>query len=727
MIYLYKEKDLIKISLDKIKRESEISTPGSRNTVWMATYSSPSGPRTVAVKNCARFKREEALILQQLRHPNIIEFLGVAPLPFGGYAIVTEFAEKGSLYDLIKQHPDDWSDFKKQCWIKWAIEMARGLQYIHEQKYQHGDVKSPNMVITRNDTLKICDFSTARHCEVTVSTNSIRGSWAWMAPEVMGEPDPQSQTKPIVTPKSDVFSYAVVVWELLTGKAPFPGESALNMLKAVAIQRKRLEIPTACPESLRDLLTEWWDHDHTKRPSMDEILSRSEPVPTYTALYDFAAQEKVDLSFQKGEALDIIHKTGGDWWFARSTKTGQEGYVPSNYIRRARDIDTEEWYLGHISRIEAEKNLLQPGVDVQRGMFIVRDSESNPGAFSISIIDHDSVRGNNVKHYEIEKRDDDETGSFYIHERASFPTLAKLIKHHQRVADGLCTTLTYPCPRETPKTMELGNDDWKIPKKCLTLKRKIAVGQYGDVWKGMWEGKTPVAIKTLKMETGQSAFLAEANIMKKLRHPNLCQLCGICSDKEPIYIVMMWMCNGSLLNYLKGDKGSNLKLPELVDIGAQIASGMAYLESMNYIHRQLAARNVLVGDANIVKVADFGLARKNEDSELRGEGNPTLLRWAAPEVLMDNCHSIKSDVWSFGILLTELVTHGQTPYLGLGTDDKVVRHVKQGYRMRKIGKCPDALYELMLKCWDKDPTTRYTFEFLHSYLDDGFVVGLCIP
>ncbi|XP_038073024.1 tyrosine-protein kinase SRK2-like [Patiria miniata] len=576
------------------------------------------------------------------------------------------------------------------------------------------------MVITQDDTLKICDFGTARHCEVTVSTNSIRGSWAWLAPEVMGEPhNPQSNTKPKVTPKSDVFSFAVVVWELLTGKAPFPGASALDMIKAVVIERRRPEIPTECPEPLRDLLTECWDHDHTKRPSMDEILRRYEPVLTYIALYDFAAQTEVELSLQKGEMLDI-ENMDGDWWLARSTWTGQEGFVPSNYIRRARDIDTEEWYFGNISRIEAERKLLQPGV--QRGMFIVRDSESNQGTFSLSILGHDS----NVNHYKIQKRDD-EAGSFYLHKRALFPAIAELIEHYQWVADGLCTTLTYPCPRETPKTVELGNDVWEIPKKCLTLKRKIAVGQYGDVWKGMWEGKTPVAIKTLKMDTGQSAFLAEANIMKKLRHPNLCQLCGICSDKEPIYIVMMWMCNGSLLNYLKGDKGSNLKLPELVDIGAQIASGMAYLESTNYIHRQLAARNVLVGDANIVKVADFGLARKNEDSELRGEGNPTLLRWAAPEVLMDNCHSIKSDVWSFGILLTELVTHGQTPYLGLGTDDKVVRHVKQGYRMRKIGKCPDALYELMLKCWDKDPTTRYTFEFLHSYLDDGFVVGLCIP
>merc|ERR1712156_802689 len=107
---------------------------------------------------------------------------------------------------------------------------------------------------------------------------------------------------------------------------------------------------------------------------------------------------------------------------------------------------------------------------------------------------------------------------------------------------------------------------------------------------------------------------------------------------------------GSLLEYLQG-KGKLLKLPQLIDMSAQVAGGMAYLESQNYIHRDLAARNVLVGDNNIVKIADFGLARliKEDEYEARGGGR----------------FSIKSDVWSFGILLTELVTYGRIPYPGM--------------------------------------------------------------
>ena len=93
-------------------------------------------------------------------------------------------------------------------------------------------------------------------------------------------------------------------------------------------------------------------------------------------------------------------------------------------------------------------------------------------------------------------------------------------------------------------------------------------------------------------------FLAEAQIMKKLRHPKLIQLYAVCTLEEPIYIITELMKNGSLLEYLQG-KGRTLKMPQLIDMSAQIAAGMAYLESQNYIHRDLAARNVLVGENNI--------------------------------------------------------------------------------------------------------------------------------
>ena len=152
--------------------------------------------------------------------------------------------------------------------------------------------------------------------------------------------------------------------------------------------------------------------------------------------------------------------------------------------------------------------------------------------------------------------------------------------------------------------------------------------------------------------------------MKKLRHPKLIQLYAVCTLEEPIYIITELMKNGSLLGYLQG-KGRTLKLPQLIDMSAQIASGMAYLESQNYIHRDLAARNVLVSENNIVKIADFGLARLIKEDEYEARvGARFPIKWTAPEAANYSKFSIKSDVWSFGILLTELVTYGRIPYPG---------------------------------------------------------------
>ncbi|CAI9535693.1 unnamed protein product, partial [Staurois parvus] len=161
------------------------------------------------------------------------------------------------------------------------------------------------------------------------------------------------------------------------------------------------------------------------------------------------------------------------------------------------------------------------------------------------------------------------------------------------------------------------------------------------------------------------AFLEEAQIMKKLRHDKLVQLYAVVSE-EPIFIVTEFMEQGSLLEFIKDGDGRYLKLPELVDMSAQISAGMAYIERMNYIHRDLRAANILVGDNLICKIADFGLARLIEDNEYTArQGAKFPIKWTAPEAAMYGRFTIKSDVWSFGILVSELVTKGRIPYPGM--------------------------------------------------------------
>ena len=355
------------------------------------------------------------------------------------------------------------------------------------------------------------------------------------------------------------------------------------------------------------------------------------------------------------------------------------------------------------------------------GSFLIRESESKPGDFSLSLRD-----GEIVKHYRIRALDN---GGYYIAHRAKFGTLGELVEHYKANADGLVIKLKKPCPTlSTPAPRDLSyntKDQWEIPRESIRLVRKLGQGQFGEVWMGLWNNTTPVAVKTLRSQVSTmspKAFLSEAQIMKRLRHDNLVQLYAVCTQEEPFYIVTELMENGSLLDFLKGTQGATLGLPQLIYMAAQIAAGMAYLEANNYIHRDLAARNILVGKNNVVKICDFGLSRLIDEGEYNAQAGAKFpIKWTAPEAALYNKFTIKSDVWAFGILLTELITYGQVPYPWMGNAE-VLAAVERGYRMPCHPNCPPSLYEIMTDCWKANPMERPTFETLQWRLEDFFVM-----
>ncbi|XP_072301404.1 tyrosine-protein kinase FRK [Eucyclogobius newberryi] len=441
----------------------------------------------------------------------------------------------------------------------------------------------------------------------------------------------------------------------------------------------------------------------------------------YVALYDYSARTANDLSFNTGDTLEAITKDTGEWWFAKALtgiSASKTGYIPANYVAPVESIAAEPWYFPETKRQDAEKMLLAEG-NIQ-GAFLVRNCESQKGELSLSVLDHGKV-----KHYKLRKL---ENGQYFVSRTKSFETLKELVEWYSLQADGLCVRLGEPCRKvEAPTTYGLSYntvDTWEIPRTSIKLGRKLGAGQFGEVYEGLWNDTTAVAVKTLKPGSmDPEDFLREAQFMKRLRHAKLIQLYAVCTMEEPIFIITELMRNGSLLEYLQMDKGNDLSFSDQIEMAAQVASGMAYLEQQNYIHRDLAARNVLVGENNICKVADFGLARvfmkENENVYEAKEGGKFPVKWTAPEAINDNIFSIKSDVWSFGILLYEIMTFGQTPYPGM-TNYQVVQRILDDYRMPPPPKCPKLMYGIMNDCWKRDPQDRPTFETLQWKLEDFF-------
>ncbi|TDG98662.1 hypothetical protein EPR50_G00202520 [Perca flavescens] len=448
-------------------------------------------------------------------------------------------------------------------------------------------------------------------------------------------------------------------------------------------------------------------------PSQHSPPTSPLPDNLVVAIYSYEPNHDGDLGFEKGDKLKIINKDDPEWYLAESLTTGQQGYIPHNFVAMT-TVETEPWFFKNISRNEAMRLLLAPGNTL--GSFLIRESETTQGSFALSIRDLDHNTGEGVKHYRIRNMD---SGGFYITAKISFNSLKELVQHHSRDADGLCAKLGKPCQSRAPQK-PWWQDEWEIPRESLKLQRRLGAGQFGEVWMGVYNNERTVAIKNLKMGTmSVEAFLAEANMMKNLQHPRLVRLFAVVTQ-EPIYIVTEYMENGSLVEYLKTTEGSSLPTNTLIDMASQVTDGMAFIEEKNYIHRDLRAANILVSNELICKIADFGLARLIEDNEYTArEGAKFPIKWTAPEAINYGTFSIKSDVWSFGILLTEIVTYGRIPYPGM-SNPEVIQNLEKGYRMPKPENCPDGLYNVMCLCWRENPEDRPTFEYLTSVLEDFF-------
>ncbi|XP_054919282.1 uncharacterized protein [Dermacentor andersoni] len=325
--------------------------------------------------------------------------------------------------------------------------------------------------------------------------------------------------------------------------------------------------------------------------------------------------------------------------------------------------------------------------------------------------------------------------------------------------------LTSTYPEDQRRLVDQVDEQWEYPRENLILEQSLGEGEFGRVVRarardiGGVRGFTTVAVKMLKgswTPAEEQDLLSEFCMLKEVNHPNVIRLLGGCTTKGgPLYVIVEYAELGSLLNVLRHSRhmaggGADvtvvcnptymaqepaLRSPEentenpaepevpsfsdLISFAYQIAKGMAYLADMKLVHRDLAARNILLAEGNVIKISDFGLSRDvyEGDTYLKKSRGRVPVKWMALESLEDQIYSSKSDVWSFGVVLWEIVTLGASPYPGVGPEH-LFRLLKTGYRMHQPEGCSDEIYRMMLSCWQPRPQDRPCFKELRQRLED---------
>ncbi|KAK4352543.1 hypothetical protein RND71_028061 [Anisodus tanguticus] len=259
-------------------------------------------------------------------------------------------------------------------------------------------------------------------------------------------------------------------------------------------------------------------------------------------------------------------------------------------------------------------------------------------------------------------------------------------------------------------------EDWEIDRRLLKTGERIASGSCGDLYHGMYLGMD-VAIKVLRSEhlndTLEDEFAQEIAILRQVRHKNVVRFIGACTNSPHLCIVTEYMPGGSLYEYLHKNHVV-LKLSQLLSFAIDVCKGMEYLHQNNIIHRDLKTANLLMDSNNVVKVADFGVARfQNKGGVMTAETG--TYRWMAPEVINHQPYDQKADVFSFAIVLWELLT-AKVPYDTM-TPLQAALGVRQGLRPELPENAHPRMLDLMQRCWEAIPSDRPSFFEIQAELE----------
>ncbi|KAM6979361.1 mitogen-activated protein kinase kinase kinase 13 isoform 1-T3 [Tautogolabrus adspersus] len=252
--YKLQQQDMWEVPFEEISELQWLGS-GAQGAVFLGKFRSEE----VAIKKVREQKETDIKPLRKLKHPNIISFKGVctqAPC----YCIIMEYCAQGQLYEVLRAG----RKVTPRLLVDWASGIASGMNYLHLHKIIHRDLKSPNVLVTHNDTVKISDFGTSKELSDKSTKMSFAGTVAWMAPEVIrNEP---------VSEKVDIWSFGVVLWELLTGEIPYKDVDSSAIIWGVGSNSLHLPVPSTCPDGFKILMKQTWQGKPRNRPSFRQIL-----------------------------------------------------------------------------------------------------------------------------------------------------------------------------------------------------------------------------------------------------------------------------------------------------------------------------------------------------------------------------------------------------------------------------------------------------------------------
>lgn len=252
--YKLQQQDTWEVPFEEISELQWLGS-GAQGAVFLGKFRAEE----VAIKKVREQNETDIKHLRKLKHPNIIAFKGVctqAPC----YCIIMEYCAHGQLYEVLRAG----RKITPRLLVDWSTGIASGMNYLHLHKIIHRDLKSPNVLVTHTDAVKISDFGTSKELSDKSTKMSFAGTVAWMAPEVIrNEP---------VSEKVDIWSFGVVLWELLTGEIPYKDVDSSAIIWGVGSNSLHLPVPSTCPDGFKILMKQTWQSKPRNRPSFRQTL-----------------------------------------------------------------------------------------------------------------------------------------------------------------------------------------------------------------------------------------------------------------------------------------------------------------------------------------------------------------------------------------------------------------------------------------------------------------------